>query len=79
MWNSFKEKLKQDKGMNLSEIFLKLPSLTPQDRKYLPFVVAYAELLGYFFVKNESDVSRLYELFQDCGYKNQGSSSRLRT
>jgi pyruvate kinase len=69
---SFKEKLKPDKGMNLPETLLNLPSLTPQDREHLPFVVAHADLLGYSFVKNESDVSQLYELLQACGDKKPG-------
>ncbi|MFK7984266.1 MAG: pyruvate kinase, partial [Saprospiraceae bacterium] len=56
-----KKKLKSRKGINLPETHLNLPSLTDQDIKNLPFVVANADIVGYSFVRTPEDVQKLYQ------------------
>ena len=69
---SFKTKLKPDKGMNIPNSAMKLPSLTYQDLETLPFVSRHADLLGYSFVNNERDVAQLYSRLDDLGAKKPG-------
>jgi len=57
----YKKKLKSRKGINLPETHLNLPSLTDQDIKNLPFVVANADIVGYSFVRTPEDVQKLYQ------------------
>ena len=56
-----KTSLKLDKGINLPDTSLSLPSLTPDDLELLPFVSEHADMLGYSFVKKAADVSQLYK------------------
>lgn len=51
--------LRGDKGINLPETSLELPSLTANDLKILPFVCQHADMLGYSFVRKPRDVKRL--------------------
>lgn len=48
-----------DKGINLPESTLRLPSLTPEDRSNLEFIVQHADLVGYSFVRTAEDVYAL--------------------
>lgn len=63
---SLGEKLGPEKGINVPESVLGLPSLTKEDLEALKFVVKNADIVGYSFVRTESDVlelqSRLAEL-----------------
>ncbi|MBK8503538.1 MAG: pyruvate kinase [Saprospiraceae bacterium] len=56
-----KIKLKSEKGINLPDSDLRLPSLTKEDIKNLPFVVQNADMVGYSFVRSARDVDQLYE------------------
>jgi pyruvate kinase len=60
------KKLKADKGINLPDSELRLPALTERDTEDLAFIAAHADIVGYSFVRNETDVyelqSRLTEL-----------------
>ncbi|MFW5952372.1 MAG: pyruvate kinase [Gemmatimonadota bacterium] len=53
------EKLKAEKGINLPDTRLSLPSLTAEDLELLPFMVRHADLVGYSFVRSAADVRRL--------------------
>jgi pyruvate kinase len=53
------ESLWADKGINLPDTKLRLPALTEEDIAHLPFIVGHADLLGYSFVRRESDVAEL--------------------
>lgn len=53
-------KLKSEKGINLPDTKLNLPSLTPKDIENLPFVMEHADMLGYSFVRTIEDVKALY-------------------
>lgn len=55
-----KKKLRPEKGINLPDTFLNLPSLTGEDLELLPFVIENADIVGYSFVRNASDVGKLY-------------------
>lgn len=52
-------KLRPDKGINLPETDLQLPSLTKEDRQNLPFICRFADMVGYSFVRKPEDVEDL--------------------
>jgi pyruvate kinase len=56
-----KTKLASEKGINLPDSSLGLPSLTKEDYHNLPFVVEHADMIGYSFVRNATDVKELYK------------------
>ncbi|MEJ2163113.1 MAG: pyruvate kinase [Robiginitalea sp.] len=64
---TFKTKLKANKGMNLPQLTLELPSLTKKDHEDLPFIAKHADILGYSFVQRKSDVIRLFERLREFG------------
>jgi pyruvate kinase len=49
-------KLGADKGINLPDTHLTLPSLTSKDLEDLRFIAAHADIVGYSFVRTEADV-----------------------
>ena len=53
-------KLKPDKGLNFPGTLLGIPALTDKDRADLDVVVANADLIGYSFVQNVSDIDDLW-------------------
>jgi pyruvate kinase len=55
------EKLRADKGINLPDSHLSLPSLTEKDIEDLSFVVQHADIVGMSFVQNVSDVHALQD------------------
>ncbi|HLT50876.1 MAG TPA: pyruvate kinase [Arenibacter sp.] len=55
-----KKKLRPEKGINLPDTYLNLPSLTEEDLELLPFVIEHADIVGYSFVRNAADVGKLY-------------------
>lgn len=67
-----KKKLRSEKGINLPDTYLNLPSLTEEDLELLPFVIKHADIAGYSFVRNAADVGRLYEELQKLGDSNTG-------
>lgn len=52
-------KLKAEKGLNFPNIDLGLDPLTDKDRSDLDFIVHQADMIGFSFVRNADDVSRL--------------------
>jgi len=54
-------KLKKEKGINLPDTQLELPSLTEEDMSYLPFVAKHADIVGYSFVRTAHDVKQLMD------------------
>lgn len=65
--HAHKRKLRPDKGINLPDTHLSLPSLTDEDLELLPFISKHADMLGYSFVRKTEDVTRLYEELQKLG------------
>jgi pyruvate kinase len=54
-------KLRAEKGINLPDTDLHLPSLTKDDLAQLPFICQYADIVGYSFVRKPSDVRQLQD------------------
>lgn len=52
-------KLRAEKGINLPDTILDLPSLTIEDLGHLPFIVEHGDIIGYSFVRKPSDVQQL--------------------
>ncbi len=65
--HAYKRKLRREKGINLPDTSLSLPSLTQEDLELLPFVGEHADTLGYSFVRKPEDVARLYGELQKLG------------
>ena len=56
-----KPQLKAMKGMNFPDSQLSLASLTEDDRLVLPFICEHADLAGYSFIRQASDLNQLYQ------------------
>ncbi len=54
-------KLKQEKGINLPDTYLQLPSLTDDDVSNLSFIAEHADIVGYSFVRTANDVTLLMD------------------
>lgn len=59
--------LREDKGINLPETSLSLPSLTEEDLRNLPFITKHADMVGYSFVRKPRDVQFLQEKLKELG------------
>jgi pyruvate kinase len=57
--SSKKPYLKNEKGINFPDSKLALSALTEYDRKCLPFILKYADMVGYSFVHNTPDLAEL--------------------
>lgn len=73
------EALKADKGINLPDSTLRLPPLMPDDLRDLEFVARHADLVGYSFVREASDVAALRERLADAGAPNIGVVLKIET
>ena len=51
--------LKPQKGINLPDSDINIPPLTDDDKKNIPFICQYADLVGYSFVNSPEDVELL--------------------
>ena len=54
-------KLKEERGINLPDTHLRLPSLTEEDVRNLPFIAQHADIVGYSFVRTANDVKQLMD------------------
>jgi pyruvate kinase len=52
-------KLGEDKGINFPHSTIRLPAMTKKDMADLPFVVRYADIIGFSFLRRPQDVARL--------------------
>ena len=73
------EKLRGDKGINLPESRLRLPSLTEDDLEALPFIARHADLVGYSFVRTASDVRALQKRLKGLGGEGVGLVLKIET
>ncbi len=73
------EKLGADKGINLPESELRVSALTAADRNALQFIVKHADLVGYSFVRTESDVRQLLALLAELGGESLGVILKIET
>ncbi len=77
--HAYKRKLRPEKGINLPDTSLSLPSLTDEDIELLPFVGAHADMLGYSFVRKQEDVAQLYGELQKLGISRCGIVFKIET
>jgi pyruvate kinase len=73
------ENLWADKGINLPDSELRLPSLTDEDVALLPFIAGHADLVGYSFVRSESDVEQLQAQLKRVGGEHLGIILKIET
>jgi pyruvate kinase len=73
------EKLGAEKGINLPETRIDIPALTQDDLEALKFIVQHADLVGYSFVRTESDVRQLLERLGELGGQHLGLILKIET
>ncbi len=72
-------KLRADKGVNLPDSTLRLPSLTEKDLDDLQFIATHADVVGYSFVKSGTDVQELQKQLALLGGKDIGIVLKIET
>ena len=73
------EKLGAEKGINLPETRIDIAALTPEDLEALKFIVQHADIVGYSFVRTESDVRELLEHLEELGGQRLGVILKIET
>jgi pyruvate kinase len=73
------EKLGAEKGINIPDSNLKVPSLTAEDIQNLEFIAKHADLLGYSFVRTEEDVRFLHAKLDALGAADLGIVLKIET
>ena len=71
--------LRAEKGINLPESELRVSPLTPDDIKALDFVAKNADMLGYSFLRTESDVRDLQSRLQKLQAEKAGIILKIET
>ncbi|MBX7043983.1 MAG: pyruvate kinase [Ignavibacteria bacterium] len=74
-----KSLLKSEKGVNMPDTDLSIPSLTTDDIDTLPFAAANSDMLGYSFVRKQEDVEELYERLSGLGRTGIGIVLKIET
>lgn len=72
-------RLRPDKGINLPDTLLNLPSLTLEDYANLPFIAEYADIVGYSFVRRPQDVELLQQELKRLGRPDMGLVLKIET
>jgi len=73
------EKLAAEKGINLPDTRIDIPALTSDDLQALKFIVQHADLVGYSFVRTDSDVRQLLERLNELGGQRLGLILKIET
>jgi pyruvate kinase len=73
------EKLGAEKGINVPDSDLHLPSLSPEDVQALPFIVKNADIVSYSFVRKEADVFDLQSRLAKLGGEKLGLILKIET
>ena len=73
------EKLGPEKGINLPETRIDIPALTTDDLEALKFIVQHADLVGYSFVRTESDVRQLLDRLEVLSGQHLGLILKIET
>jgi pyruvate kinase len=73
------ERLGTEKGINLPETQIDIPALTAEDLETLKFIVQHADLVGYSFVRTNSDIHQLLEHLTKLGGQNLGLILKIET
>ena len=72
-------RLMNEKGINLPDTILTLPSLTDADYGHLPFASKYADIIGYSFVRKQEDVEELQAEMKRLGRLDIGIVLKIET
>ncbi len=72
-------RLMNEKGINLPDTVLTLPSLTDADYGHLPFASKYADIIGYSFVRKQEDVEELQTEMKRLGRLDIGIVLKIET
>jgi pyruvate kinase len=73
------ERLRSDKGINLPDTTLDLPSLTAKDLDDLAFVAEHADIVGLSFVQRAADVDDLRVRLEQLGAAGKGVLLKIET
>ncbi|MEZ5356773.1 MAG: pyruvate kinase [Bryobacteraceae bacterium] len=73
------EKLAAEKGINIPETDLRVPSLTEDDLRVLPFVANHADIAGLSFVRSPGDVIRMRQELALLGCPNLSLMLKIET
>jgi len=73
------EKLGAEKGINLPETQIDIPAITAEDVEALKFIVQHADLVGYSFVRSESDVRELLDQLEKLEGRHLGLVLKIET
>jgi len=73
------ERLGTEKGINLPETRIDIPALTADDLEALKFIVQHADLVGYSFVRTESDVRQLLDRLEELHGQHLGLILKIET
>ena len=73
------EKLGAGKGVNVPETNLRIAPLTTDDQHALKFIVQYADMVGFSFVRSESDVHMLIQRLAELGGERLGIVLKIET
>ncbi len=73
------KKIKSEKGINVPDTTLRLPSLTDFDLEVLPFIVENADIVGVSFVRHPHDVLQLQEELVRLGGEQVGVLLKIET
>jgi pyruvate kinase len=73
------EKLAGGKGINLPDSQLRLPALTAKDIDDLGFIARHADLVGYSFVRQASDVDELHARLAELNGSDLGIVLKIET
>ncbi len=72
-------RLGSDKGINLPDTHLNLPSLTDADLECLPFITEHADIVGYSFVRTPDDVKLLQRKLAEYKREDIGMVLKIET
>jgi len=73
------EKLREDKGINLPDSTLAVPTLTSKDIDDLRFIATHADMVGFSFVRSAEDVRELRRRLTEMGRPDMGIVLKIET
>jgi pyruvate kinase len=73
------QRLGAEKGINLPQTDLPLPALTAEDKSYLPFIAAHADLVAVSFVRSVADIDHISKALDEVGADHLGLVLKIET
>jgi len=64
-----KSQIKSEKGINFPDSQISVLPITDFDRACLPFICKHADMVGYSFVRNSSDIAELQQILNNLAQK----------